>query len=398
MISILFVILLGCIAGTITGIIPGIHINLVATIILAGSPFLATFVSPLLIAIFIISMAITHTFTDFLPSCFLGAPDSDTVLSVLPGHKYLLSGKGYEAVFLTVVGSIFGLLLTILFTPIIIPFLRFIYPILQNYIGYILIVVVLLMVLREKTKIWPLITFLLSGALGIIVFNIATLKDPLLPMLSGLFGVSVLFLSYKDNVKIPQQKITRPEIDKRTGIKAISSSVAVGSIASFFPGISPAHAAIIATQIVRRLSTAGFLILVGSLNTVNMVVSMITLYTIDKARNGAIVIMSEILETFNLDTLILLIGVSLVAGLLATIITLKLSKIFSSLITRVNYQKLCIAVMVIIMLVVAALTGFMGIFVLVVSTLIGIIPALKGIGRNHLMGCLLLPVILYYIL
>jgi len=398
MISMLFAILFGCIAGTITGITPGIHINLVATLILASSPILATFVSPILIAIFIISMAITHTFTDFLPSCFLGAPDSDTVLSVLPGHRYLLAGKGYEAVFLTIIGSVLGLIITITSIPLMIPFLKSIYTLLRNYIGYILIAVVIFMILREKSKLWPFIIFLFSGTLGITVFNITILREPLLPMLSGMFGISTLFLSYKDNVKIPPQKITYPEIDRSTGIKSIGSSVIVGSIASFFPGISPAHAAIIATQIVRKLSTQGFLILVGSLNTVNMVVSMVTLYTIDKARNGTIVIMSKILESFNLDLLILLVGASLIAGLLATIITLKLSKVFSSLITKVNYQKLCITIIIIVTLVVAMLTGLIGLFVMIVSTLIGIIPAIKGISRNHLMGCLLLPVILYYIL
>jgi len=43
------------------------------------------------------------------------------------------------------------------------------------------------------------------------------------------------------------------------------------------------------------------------------------------------------------------------------------------------------------------LSGKYGILILLVSTSLGIVPPLVGVGRNHLMGCLLLPVILYFI-
>ena len=50
-------------------------------------------------------MAITHTFIDFIPSIFLGAPDEDSVLSILPGHKLLLKGYAYTGIILTLYGS-----------------------------------------------------------------------------------------------------------------------------------------------------------------------------------------------------------------------------------------------------------------------------------------------------
>ena len=73
-------------------------------------------------------MAITHTFTDFLPSIFLGAPDEDTALSTLPGHRFLLKGKGYGAVRLTLIGSFFGLLVALALSPIFIVALPYFYP------------------------------------------------------------------------------------------------------------------------------------------------------------------------------------------------------------------------------------------------------------------------------
>ena len=43
-------------------------------------------------------------------------------------------------------------------------------------------------------------------------------------------------------------------------------------------------------------------------------------------------------------------------------------------------------------------SGFLGLFVLIVSTSIGLIPNLAGVGKNNAMGCLLLPVMLYFLL
>ncbi|MBU4072347.1 MAG: tripartite tricarboxylate transporter permease, partial [Candidatus Thermoplasmatota archaeon] len=58
----------------------------------------------------VIGNAITHTFLDFIPSVFLGAPDDSTALSVLPGHRMVLAGRGYEAVKCSIIGS-FGAVL-----------------------------------------------------------------------------------------------------------------------------------------------------------------------------------------------------------------------------------------------------------------------------------------------
>ena len=394
--EIFIAVLLGCIAGTFTGLTPGVHINLVSLLILTFSVFLLKFTSPLLIAIFIISMSITHTFTDFIPSCFLGAPESDNVLSALPGHRLLLEGKGYEAVFLTVVGSLLGLILTIISIPLMIPFLKFLFPIVKPYIGYLLIIIVVLLIIRER-KIWALIIFLLSGVFGVAVFSLH-MSDPLFPMLSGLFGISMLILSYKQNTKIPPQIKSEIKIEKSELRKATFSSVVVGSIASFFPGLGPSQAAIIAIELVRKLETKGFLILVGSLNTVNMVVSLVTLYVIDKARNGSIVIMSQILEVLTKDYLILFLGVALVAGSIATVITLKTTDLFAKIMPKVNYRLLCLCIMAFVTLLAFILSGFLGLFVLLIGTSIGMIPQLKNIGKSHLMGCLLLPTILYFIL
>ncbi len=61
-------------------------------------------------------MAITHTFLDFIPSVFLGCPDTDTSLSVLPGHELLKQGKAYEAIALTAYGGLMAIFMMFLIT------------------------------------------------------------------------------------------------------------------------------------------------------------------------------------------------------------------------------------------------------------------------------------------
>src|SRR3989339_926297 len=112
--------LLGIFAGTFTGLTPGIHINLVSLLVVSSSAYLSGIVSLPSLGVFIISMAIAHTFLDILPAIFLGAPNEATALGVLPGHKLLLQGMGYEAVKLTITGSLFSLILAIFLFPILI--------------------------------------------------------------------------------------------------------------------------------------------------------------------------------------------------------------------------------------------------------------------------------------
>jgi len=78
---------LGVITGIATGLLPGLHVNNIALILLSLSgtivgafSFLFDYgVSEqfilLLISIYIISTSVSHTFHDVIPTTFLGAPD-----------------------------------------------------------------------------------------------------------------------------------------------------------------------------------------------------------------------------------------------------------------------------------------------------------------------------------
>jgi len=399
MIEILIAILLGIIFGIITGLAPGIHPNTVVVFLLAISPLLLNFTSPLILAIFIISCATTNTFTDSIPSIYLGAPEESTALSVLPGHRYLLQGKGHEAIMLTIIGSLSSLILGLILIPLLIPFLKLIYPYLKESIPYIILISTLVLIVKEKkSKIFALIIFLMSGILGVITLNFPNLNQPLFPLFTGLFGISTLLISLNSSTEIKEQTISYPKLSKKDIAITTPISVFSGFLVSFLPALGSSQAAIIGTSLMRKITAARFLMLIGGINTINFVLSFISLYLLDKARNGAIVGVSQILGKIDLKIFILFLAVSLITAGLAAISTVYLSKIFSNIITKVNYQKLILSIISIILFLILTISGFYGFMILITGTFIGLLANLKGISKTHLMGSLVLPVLLFYLL
>ncbi len=132
LLAVLLFALLGTAAGVATGITPGLHVNTVAALAMAlqgGLVSMATYLfawaSPsiddllLVVAAMVIGNVVAHTFLDYIPSIFLGAPEAETALSVLPGHRMLLQGRGFEAIRLSAKGSMTSALLSL---ALILPF------------------------------------------------------------------------------------------------------------------------------------------------------------------------------------------------------------------------------------------------------------------------------------
>lgn len=99
----------GVMLGSLTGLIPGFHVNNVALILLALSPGLLELGIPLsAVAAIIVSTGTVHTFLNYIPSALIGAPDGDTALSLLPGHRMLLAGNAARGVAWSARGSQFS--------------------------------------------------------------------------------------------------------------------------------------------------------------------------------------------------------------------------------------------------------------------------------------------------
>jgi putative membrane protein len=114
--DLIFACIIGVLCGVVTGLIPGIHVNTVGAFVFSASPFLLYSYSPEVLAVFLLSMSISHALLEFIPSMFLGVPDEGTVLSVMPGHYLLLQGRGKEAIRLVSLGGFGAMIVTSYFS------------------------------------------------------------------------------------------------------------------------------------------------------------------------------------------------------------------------------------------------------------------------------------------
>lgn len=394
-------LILGILAGTITGLIPGLHINLIGSILISLSAGFLIEINPLYLAVFITAMAIAHTFIDFIPSIFIGAPDDDTILSVLPGHELLKSGRGYQAIVLTAYGSLAAIFILLLISYPSIFLIKKSFPIIQILIPYILILSSLFLILTENRKIPAAIIFFLTGILGLCVFALGDtdiLKEPLLPLLSGLFGASMIITSIKSKPTIKKQIIKRPHA-KLT--KPLLASTISSPLCSFLPGLGSGQAAIIGTQIMSPKKTTtnkeDFLILLGATNTLVMGFSFISLYAISRTRTGAALALKEIIPNITSNMLILILITTFISGITAYCITLTLAKFFSNKIEKINYTKISTAVLIFLIILILSITGIIGLLIFAVSTATGIFCISLETRKTNMMGCLLLPTIIFYL-
>ncbi|MEI6058549.1 MAG: tripartite tricarboxylate transporter permease, partial [archaeon] len=282
-IEIILAILLGVLVGAFSGLFPGIHINLVSGFLVYYSIFLTGYFEPIVLVVAIVSLAMTHTFLDFIPSIFLGAPNEDTAMSIMPGHELLMEGRGHEAVMLSIYGCFVGIILSLVFVPIFIFLIPIVYPFFQRMMAWILIWVVIFLVYQEKRfRLWAIFIFVLSGFLGVASLNMG-INQPLLPLLSGLFGASALIESISQKVNLPPQRIEKFSFNKKGLLKPIFATSLIAPVCSFLPGLGSSQAAIIGSGIFKEdkaLDRRQFLVLVGMINSFVMAMSFVVIYVL----------------------------------------------------------------------------------------------------------------------
>ena len=153
---------IGIFLGCMTGLIPGFHVNNVALIALSMSPLAVGAGIPLsAVAAIIVSMGTVHTFLNYIPSALIGAPDGDTALALLPGHRMLISGHAAQGVAYSARGSQLGLLLSI--PLLLVARLLFgtnpglgLYELSRDILPWLLLAISVFLILTETTRLaWP---------------------------------------------------------------------------------------------------------------------------------------------------------------------------------------------------------------------------------------------------
>ncbi len=440
-------LILFCIAGVclgiITGLLPGLHVNNVALLLLSFSSTIVSICSPLfaygisepfillLIAGFMISVSISHSFHDTIPSTFIGAPEEETALSVLPAHTLLLKGEGYKAVALAALGSYGAILLCFVFLYPLRFFLGppiMFYDILKEVMIIVLISVVLLMISTEKTRItdfsgsgkipsflgmlFAAFIFILSGIFGLIIFEVHLvspigLPAPVLfPALAGVFGIPPLLTSLFTKPIIPEQKVEpliQNSIEKKSSILSVLTGSAAGIFVSLIPGLTTATGTILAMNIRQKSSHEQTIVTLSAVNTAATFSVTMMLFLIQRARSGVTIAVKDLIPIEPWDSvampleLLYLLMFLLLSGALSFFLTLFIGRLFAKKFHKIPYQKLVLFTLLFVCALVVLFTGLFGLIVLLVATSIGFLPLCWGVRRSHCMGILLIPIILYFL-
>ena len=400
MLSLLLGTLAGVILGTISGLIPGLHTNTFAAVISAASVPLAMVFGAEGICCLLVSCMIVHTFLDAVPSTFIGVPDADTVLSVLPAHRLYLSGKGEEAVRLSALGSLWGFVYAM---PLFAAF-YFVLPMFQNEIDWTIGLVILtaagLLIVFSKTPFWALMMFLASGLLGVFSmrfsyfsFGVFGAGEVLLPLLTGLFGIPVLLHALRANPAYAEQSFSGIFVSKKeTAVNTIKGTFA-GAIVGWLPGFSSGTAnALLAFHRSGdyELNPRGYLLSTSAANTANAVLGLAALYAVGRMRSGALAAVAEF-PLPNIFMLLAAAGASAAAAYMLTVLFSKTGKY----IAKVNQKMLSASVLTFLIILTAVFCGPFGLMILILSTAVGWIPAKLGIPRLYCMGAIMLPVMLF---
>lgn len=402
---------LGILIGTITGMVPGIHVNTAGAILFTASTFLLNFISPMFLCVLFVAMSIAHALIEFVPSMLLGVPEEGTATSILPGHRMVLEGRAKETIRIVAIGGFGAIIIVILMLPIFSILLPFLMEITRPFTWILLTVASIYLTYKLTSTfrkfLWASFLFILSGLLGWIVFQSPIQSGiTMMCMFSGLFGISTILFSLNDNSSIPDQKDDYEFDLDFSKFKSIFAGGTAGAILGFLPGFGPAQGSVIAQSASgggeSDDDTTNFLLANAGLNTSDCLFSLIAIYLIGNPRSGIAVYISYLIAEFSLNHLLIFIFASLIAVSFSLVICLKLGDSFSKIMEGVDYKKLSIAVIlmqiVILYIFVFYYSGpaFYMTLLLFTSTALGLLPHYLDVGKSNLMGVLIIPAIVIY--
>ncbi len=380
--------LIGTTVGWITGLVPGLHVNTTAfllvglrdqvgrmlAVLLAGlGPSPAEV--QLLTAAVIMSLATAQLLASAVPSVFLGAPNPEIAPALLPGHRLLLEGRGLEAVRLSVWGALGGLLVALALVPLVrlamgAPLDG--YRAARPFIPFLLIAVGILLVTSERhvpapgevgaaenmrsqagsVRLSAAAVLGLSGLYGVIVLSVpgvvpvpligGPISEPgslvLFPLFAGLFGIPGLLASMMAEPTVPPQRRSSPvRLDRHR--RTIVAGAVAGSILGWFPAMSAATGATILSSLTRqptgeqprspREDARRFLVTVAAVGSGNSMAGLLALFVIDRTLSGAVAAVDSVLGTqrwlWTGEELPMVLGALLLVTLLAAVIAAPLA-------------------------------------------------------------------------
>ncbi|AEH37864.1 tripartite tricarboxylate transporter permease [Halopiger xanaduensis] len=388
--------LAGCLLGSCSGLVPGLHANNFALLLAGVAPAVPG--PPLFVGCAMLAAGVVHTFLNAVPAMALGVPDAEMAITALPGHRMVLEGRGYEAIRLSALGSILAVLAAV---PLAVPITRgvtAVYPTVRAHLSLVLAAVVVALIASERTSrrmVGGTLSFALAAGLGWLTLDLepnAPLEagGTLAPLFAGLFGAPVL-IDAIFGTGIPPQEGDGIAASKRlVGTTALAGALA-GAVVGYIPGVSAAIAAVAVLVVVPGgASDRGYIVATSGVDTANTIFALFALVAIGQPRTGVMVAFERVNAPLELP---ILIASVVIAGLLGFVLVIVVGDAYLEVVGRLTYWKLSAAVLALLLVLSLLFAGPIGIAIFVVATAIGLVPVRLRARRVHLMGVLIGPLL-----
>jgi putative membrane protein len=419
--SLVVAALLGTVLASFLACIPGLHIYSIAGILLVLNLRLQGRVPVELLALFMLGLVVGYAVVNAIPSIFLGAPDESTLFIVLPGQRYLLQERGFEASVLTGIGALGGLLVLALLSPALPRVLPVVRTVVAPHLHWILAAIIAFMLLSEWPKgmdrgatpwarfidAWRslgagLLTFLLSGILGFVLIygNLVPAEmafQNLLPAFTGLFAIPWVLQNLLSQIRMPVQQVGRSmDLSPRLVAQGVGAGALGGLFAAFFPVVTGGVGGLLAGHATAQRDDRLFIVSQGASKLVYYVGGLLLLFVpgLHLTRGGMAWMLSVSYVPEAPATYWTVIGATLMCGALGFGLLLWLSRVAIGVVSRVDYRWISAGTLVLLIAIVLGLTGWGGLLVAVVATGIGMLPVLWGARRTNCLGVVLLPLTL----
>ena len=367
---------LGLLLGIFAGLVPGIHSNTCAQLI-------ASFLEGEPLGITIMLTVGIYAVLSFFPAIFLGVPDDNTAVSILPGHRLVKQNRGFLAIRAICISAAMAIAITLLLLPVAFAYYGDIYRLISPYLPVILVLALIALVMSEKElkRIAMAVAIILAaGLLGFLSLNLP-IKQPLFPLFVGLFAIPSLLHS--------ASIITARDDKKAVSIpfNVILLGVVCGFAADLLPGIaSGAQMAVFASPLF-QITEINFLIFVSSLAVSTILFAIPSRIETGKDRIGAFTFVNDI-ETKPIEYLFLLV-IGMFIGLLVLAFILKnMHKL------NINLKKINKTIVAYLCLMTFLISGLPGLALLLSASILGTIVLRTEIKRVHLMGSIIVPTII----
>jgi putative membrane protein len=413
--------LAGTLVSGIVSCIPALHIYNVAALLVVLALRARGLVPEELLALFMLGLVVGYAVLNTIPSVFLGAPDDSTIFVALPGQKYLMQSRGFEAAVLAGVGALGGLLVLLLLAPVLPVVLPVVRRIVGPHLHWILGAVILFMLMSEWPKgsdrgstslvrfldAWRslgagLLTFMLSGILGFVLFygNLVPVEmafQNLMPAFVGLFAMPWVLQNMISRARVPMQYVSE-SVDLSPGLVArgVGAGALGGLFAAFFPVVTGGIGGFLAGHATAQRDDRLFIVSQGTSKLLYYVGAFIFFFVpgLHLTRGGMAWMLSVLYTPSTPAIYWVAIATTLISGVLAFLMLLWLSRGVIRLVTVVDYRWISAATLLVLLAVVVTLTGWSGLLITLVATGIGLLPVMWGARRMNCMGVLLLPLTL----